>query len=45
MNKKNNKSKKAKVVIVPHYIGVEKADTVIKNIITEEIKKKIKKTA
>ena len=45
MNKKNRKSKKAKVIIIPHYIGVEKADTVIKKIITDEIKKKIEKSA
>lgn len=34
-----------RIVIIPHYVGTEKAETLIKEIITDEIRKKIDKTA
>lgn len=44
MANKNN-SVKPRIIVVPHYIGTEKADTVIKKIIADEVKKKIEKSA
>ncbi len=44
-NTKSTKKTKPRIVIVPHYIGTETVNEVIKNVITDEIKKKIKKTA
>ena len=44
MNKKKI-SANPSIVVVPHYVGTEKADTVIKKIIADEIKKKIEKSA
>ncbi len=42
---KNKKSSsKPRIVVVPHYVGTEKADTVIKKIIADEVKKKIEKS-
>lgn len=43
MKKKN--CAKPRVIVIPHYVGTEKADTVIKKIITDEVKKKIEKSA
>ena len=42
---RGDKKPKTKIIITPHYVGTEKADTVIKDIIADEIKKKIEKTA
>lgn len=42
-NKRN--SDKPRIIVIPHYVGTEKADTVIKKIIADEVKKKIEKSA
>ena len=44
MKKKKSRAK-PRVIVVPHYIGTEKADNAIKKIIADEIEKKIKKSA
>lgn len=41
----NRGDKKPRIIVVPHYIGTEKADNAIKKIIAEEIRKNIKKSA
>ncbi len=42
---KNQKRIKPRIIVIPHYVGTEKADVVLEKIIAEEIKKKIEKTA
>lgn len=42
---KNQKRIKPRIIVIPHYVGTEKADDLIKKIITDEVKKKIKKSA
>ncbi len=42
---KNKKTAKPHIIVIPHYVGTEKADVILEKIIAEEIKKKIEKTA
>lgn len=42
---KNKKTAKPRIIVIPHYVGTEKADVILEKIISEEIKKKIEKSA
>lgn len=42
-NKRN--SANPRIIVIPHYVGTEKAEAVIKRIISDEVKKKIEKSA
>lgn len=42
---KRTKRSDPKIVIVPHYVGTEKADVVFRKIIINEIRRKIEKSA
>ena len=44
MKKKKSRAK-PRIIVVPHYVGTKKADAVIKKVISDEIEKKIKKSA
>ncbi len=40
---KNKKTAKPRIIVIPHYVGTEKADVILEKIIAEEIKKKNRK--
>ncbi len=42
---KNKKAANPRIIVITHYVGTEKADVILEKIITEEIKKKIEKSA